>query len=140
MKKTVIHIPEPCREDWDAMKQGEREAYCEVCSKNVKDLTSYSLIELTQYFEDLKDGTCVRLPSNQLELPIVPSQNVTQASSMFNLTAGLVFASTLSLSPVIANSLNNLINRKMLHIYHLRILLLETHCADVFWHLIRVYL
>ena len=45
----MIHIPEPCSEKWNEMKNaGEYQRHCDVCKHNVHDLSGASFSEIKQ--------------------------------------------------------------------------------------------
>ncbi|WP_317193648.1 MULTISPECIES: carboxypeptidase-like regulatory domain-containing protein [Aequorivita] len=66
MKKSiVIKIPEPCHEDWAKMTATEKGKFCNICTKEVIDLTSKNDEELVKILTKSKD-TCGRVKTSQL--------------------------------------------------------------------------
>lgn len=66
MKKSIIiHIPEPCHEDWAKMTATEKGKFCDVCTKEVFDFTSKTDEELVKILTENKNA-CGRLKKSQL--------------------------------------------------------------------------
>jgi len=66
MKKSIIiKIPEPCHEDWAKMTATEKGKFCNICTKEVIDLTSKNDEELVKILTKSKD-TCGRVKTSQL--------------------------------------------------------------------------
>ncbi|SRX55650.1 carboxypeptidase-like regulatory domain-containing protein [Aequorivita sp. CIP111184] len=66
MKKSiVIRIPEPCHEDWVKMTATEKGKFCNVCTKEVVDLTSKTDEELVKILTRNKN-TCGKVKKSQL--------------------------------------------------------------------------
>lgn len=66
MKKSIIiSIPEPCHEDWAKMTATEKGKFCNVCTKEVVDLTSKTDEELVKILTTNKDA-CGRVKKSQL--------------------------------------------------------------------------
>ncbi len=67
MKKSiVIRIPEPCHEDWAKMTATEKGKFCDVCTKEVVDLTSKTDEELVKILTKSKNA-CGRVKKSQLD-------------------------------------------------------------------------
>ncbi len=67
MKKSIIiRIPEPCHEDWAKMTVTEKGKFCDVCTKEVVDLTSKADEELVKILTKSKN-TCGRVKKSQLD-------------------------------------------------------------------------
>ncbi|MGL4631700.1 MAG: TonB family protein [Leadbetterella sp.] len=62
-----INIPEPCSEDWNAMKIGFNSRFCASCSKNVMDFTNISRRGILEYlFVNHNKNACGRIRDSQL--------------------------------------------------------------------------
>ncbi|MCW3169602.1 hypothetical protein OMO38_13835 [Chryseobacterium sp. 09-1422] len=60
-----VTIPKPCHENWEAMTPNEKGRFCQLCSKNVRDFTNSSDMEI---IEDLsgESDTCGNFRVDQL--------------------------------------------------------------------------
>ncbi len=71
MKKSVtIRIPEPCHEDWNKMTTTEKGKFCQVCTKEVVDLTNKSDEQLYKLLAN-SQNTCGRVKKSQLNREII---------------------------------------------------------------------
>ncbi len=70
----LLHIPEPCHENWDAMTQKEKGKYCQSCNKIVIDFSVMSDRQVIEYFKKTTGKTCGRFNNDQLQRPIVEPQ------------------------------------------------------------------
>ena len=68
--KTKITLPEPCNEDWNKMTPTEKGAFCSLCSKEVKDFTKSSDIEILKIIEESENQICGHITNNQLNRPL----------------------------------------------------------------------
>jgi len=68
MKGIKIDIPNPCQEDWNKMKIGLDQRFCDSCQKNVIDFTQKSRSEILSYLL-INSGqkTCGRINKSQLD-------------------------------------------------------------------------
>lgn len=65
--KYKITIPEPCKEDWQAMTPEESGRFCSVCTKGVIDFTNKSEKEIQTYLQQNKGkNLCGRFRNDQL--------------------------------------------------------------------------
>jgi TonB family protein len=62
------HVPNPCPENWEAMKIGLHSRFCENCKKDVVDFTNMSRQEiLEKIFSNYDKQTCGRFRKSQLD-------------------------------------------------------------------------
>jgi hypothetical protein len=63
----MIHIPDPCKEDFSKMTPTEKGAFCTKCSTDTYDFRNLSNNEINTIIKDNKGGhVCGRFTSNQL--------------------------------------------------------------------------
>lgn len=67
-KPPKISIPNPCTENWTAMKPDEKGRYCSACQTSVRDFTSFSDTELISFFQQTQIPACGRFAQRQLEV------------------------------------------------------------------------
>lgn len=60
-----LTIPKPCHENWEMMTVNEKDKFCSVCSKTVKDYTHFSDEELITSFQSANE-VCGRFTEDQL--------------------------------------------------------------------------
>lgn len=60
-----LTIPEPCHENWENMTLDEKGRFCAICSKTVRDFTSFSDEELVSQFAS-NEKSCGRFHKHQL--------------------------------------------------------------------------
>lgn len=68
--KTKITIPEPCNENWNEMTPTEKGAFCQLCSKEVKDFTKSTDQEILKVLETSKENICGHVSSTQINRPL----------------------------------------------------------------------
>lgn len=74
INKINITIPEPCRENWNAMTVSEKGKFCDLCQKNIIDFTSFSDKEILNYYNK-NSKICGRFSFEQLNRnPILPKE------------------------------------------------------------------
>lgn len=71
MKKTQLLLTNPCTENWGDMTPSAKGRYCEVCTKNIVDLTQKSDKELIEFFKKKNENVCGRLLASQLNRDLV---------------------------------------------------------------------
>ena len=70
-----LTVPDPCRQDWDKMKEDTGGKFCDQCSKQVIDFTTWTDTELYNYFYRRDEHVCGRFLSTQLNRSIrIPYQ------------------------------------------------------------------
>lgn len=70
MKETFqLEIKSPCQEKFDAMKPNANGSFCNLCTKNVIDLSNKSNYEIAKIITQSKDKNdiCARIKTSQLE-------------------------------------------------------------------------
>jgi len=70
MKNLKITIPEPCHEDWSKMTKTNKGKFCNSCTKEVFDFTTFSDEQLIKQFGKQGD-LCGRFTTNQLDRSLV---------------------------------------------------------------------
>lgn len=105
----LLHIPEPCHENWDAMTPQDKGRHCQSCNKIVVDFSVMSDRQVLEYFKTKIGKTCGRFNDDQLQRPLVephqkPSRwNYFVASILgFFITGKLVAQDRMLLGKVIA--------------------------------------
>jgi len=98
----IIRIPEPCHEDWSAMKPDEKGKFCNVCTKSVHDFSNKTDAEITKILLENKDQKiCGHFKKTQVNRSITISFNLNDlpknvsATKAFVIAAFLVFGSML---------------------------------------------
>lgn len=67
----VLHIPEPCHQNWDEMPPETKGRFCGSCQKIVVDFTQLSDEQVKNYLLDKKNtNTCGRFKASQLGRPL----------------------------------------------------------------------
>ncbi len=77
----LLHIPEPCHENWDAMTNADKGRHCQSCNKIVVDFSVMSDRQVLEYFKTTTGKTCGRFHDDQLQRPLIESQ---QKSTKWN--------------------------------------------------------
>ena len=70
----LLHIPEPCHENWDAMTEANKGRHCQSCNKIVVDFSVMSDRQVLEYFKTTTGKTCGRFNDDQLQRPLVEPQ------------------------------------------------------------------
>ena len=99
MSNKSLEISKPCNEQWKNMKPNDSGSFCELCSKNVVDLTKLSQNEISIIVKKSKGNLCGRVSEEQLEEPLLDLNTRKQFALPFsNIAAGLFIATSLTLS------------------------------------------
>ena len=97
-----ISIPKPCPESWENMHQTQKGKFCELCSKEVIDFTTWTDDEVIQYFENTQPSTpngttCGRLSTQQVErINQILQNQINQQPNLWQIFAWAFSASALS--------------------------------------------
>ncbi|MFN0080926.1 MAG: TonB-dependent receptor [Ferruginibacter sp.] len=68
MEKYLLHINEPCTENWQSMTTVEQGKFCSSCNKTVFDFTTATDNEIVKHIEAIKGELfCGRFENNQLD-------------------------------------------------------------------------
>ena len=68
MENYLIHINEPCTENWDSMTTAEQGKFCNQCNKTVFDFTTATDAEIVKHIDAMKgEMFCGRFEENQLD-------------------------------------------------------------------------
>ena len=87
MKKFQLSIPEPCHENWDAMKPAERGRFCGSCQKTVVDFTAMSDRQLAEFFKKPASSVCGRFHNDQLNREVeLPKKRIPWVKYFFQVT------------------------------------------------------
>lgn len=68
----LIHVPEPCHEDWDNMQPEANGRHCLQCCKTVVDFTGWEVDAIASYLKNAKGSTCGRFTVDQVQAPAPP--------------------------------------------------------------------
>lgn len=74
MSQQLLHIPEPCAENWNAMTPTSAGRHCAACAKTVVDFTQKTDAEMLALLAQAAGGTCGRFRAGQLARPLVPPE------------------------------------------------------------------
>ncbi|MGH1339821.1 MAG: hypothetical protein ACRBFS_27120 [Aureispira sp.] len=61
-----LTIHNPCQENWAEMSPTEQGKFCAACQKEVQDFTSFSFLEIKQFFEVVTGPICGHFNQQQL--------------------------------------------------------------------------
>ena len=68
MEKYLLHINEPCTENWESMSTAEQGKFCSHCNKTVFDFTTATDAEIVKHIKAMKgERFCGRFKENQLD-------------------------------------------------------------------------
>lgn len=68
MEKYLLHINEPCTQNWDSMTTAEQGKFCNQCNKTVFDFTTATDTEIVKHIEAMNGELfCGRFEENQLD-------------------------------------------------------------------------
>jgi hypothetical protein len=69
-----LHIPKPCKENWDAMHSAEKGRFCDVCQKQVFDFTNATIDEIKYYYDKNNGSLCGRISGKLLREQFLETQ------------------------------------------------------------------
>jgi hypothetical protein len=71
----LLHIPEPCTQQWAEMMDAAQGKFCAHCQKTVTDITGLSDAAIARLLAQQPDIHCIRARSTQLNRAIVPARS-----------------------------------------------------------------
>lgn len=105
----IIRIPEPCREDWNAMLPDEKGKFCNVCTKSVHDFSNKTDAEITKILLENKDQkVCGHFKKTQVNRPINITFNLSDLPKNISATKAFVIAVFLVFGSVLFSCTNQL--------------------------------
>ncbi|XOV69231.1 MAG: carboxypeptidase-like regulatory domain-containing protein [Fluviicola sp.] len=88
-KKYQLSIPEPCKEDWNAMPLNGKGRDCAKCERNIRDFTKMSDNELIGILTSEKN-VCGRFTAQQLDRPLLKeNRGLIPTFNLYAVAAGL---------------------------------------------------
>ncbi len=93
----LLHIPEPCHENWDAMTNADKGRHCQSCNKIVVDFSVMSDRQVLEYFKTTTGKTCGRFHDDQLQRPLIePHQKSTKWNYLIASILGFIMTGRLA--------------------------------------------
>jgi hypothetical protein len=83
--QSIITIPTPCHEDWNAMTPNNQGRHCGSCAKTVVDFTTWQPHDILLHFKSNKN-VCGRFTENQLNETIPTQEDFVKQISYFNIS------------------------------------------------------
>ena len=68
MKNAVLHVPNPCSQEWNKMTPQEKGRFCGSCNKTVVDFTKMENEEILSYLKNQPGKTCGYFLPHQVEV------------------------------------------------------------------------
>jgi hypothetical protein len=81
---SIITIPTPCHEDWNAMTPNEQGRHCGSCVKTVVDFTTWQPLAILEHFET-NVNVCGRFKTDQLNEPIPTAEDFVKQIAYFKI-------------------------------------------------------
>ena len=91
MQKYIVKINSPCNQDWSQIKVNQAGRFCELCSKNVVDFTSYSDSRLQETLLKSDNSICGKLKASQLNRALNSQKATNKLSRLISVLTGLTF-------------------------------------------------
>ncbi|WP_026905553.1 hypothetical protein [Pedobacter glucosidilyticus] len=77
MEKLQLKLTSPCTQQWSDIERADGVHYCDVCQKNILDLTTSTDAELLQFFKNKRENVCGRVSASQLNRELlIPSSKI----------------------------------------------------------------
>ncbi|QKG53958.1 hypothetical protein [Hymenobacter sp. BRD67] len=70
-RATLLRLPQPCPESWDAMTPASGGRHCAACQKTVIDFSQKTDAEILSVLWQVAGETCGRLRADQLNRPLL---------------------------------------------------------------------
>lgn len=68
--KAILHVPEPCAENWEIMAPENHGRHCTVCEHTVTDFTNWEIADIAAYLQARTgERICGRFRNDQLQQP-----------------------------------------------------------------------
>jgi hypothetical protein len=83
--QSIITIPSPCHQDWNAMTPKDQGRHCGSCAKTVVDFTTWLPQDILLHFKSNKN-VCGRFTADQLNEPIPTQEDFVKQISYFNIS------------------------------------------------------
>lgn len=94
-KPAIIHIPEPCKEDWAGMSPTQKGRHCAKCDRVIRDFSTFSDTQLMAMLKQNQGKICGRFHASQVNRVLVPMQTGPAAMvRKFWLWMGLFFTAS----------------------------------------------
>jgi TonB-dependent SusC/RagA subfamily outer membrane receptor len=91
MSKYLLHINEPCSQNWDEMTATEKGRFCSNCKKTVFDFTSATDNEIVNHIKAMKDEIfCGRFEEQQLDRWIITNSLETSNKKLYQLLLSFI--------------------------------------------------
>src|ERR1051325_4686714 len=90
--KPVIHINEPCDENWHRMQKNGTGRHCLSCNKTVTDLSRLSDEELLSFLQNRKGNECGRFRAGQVRTPGLSRKFKFRIAAFFTLALSRLFS------------------------------------------------
>jgi hypothetical protein len=83
--QSIITIPTPCHEDWNAMHPNELGRHCDSCVKTVVDFTNWQPQAILKHINS-NENVCGRFTADQLNEPIPSAENFVKQIAYFKIS------------------------------------------------------
>jgi hypothetical protein len=83
--QTIITIPTPCHEDWNAMHPNELGRHCDSCVKTVVDFTNWQPQAILKHLNS-NETVCGRFTADQLNEPIPSAEDFVKQIAYFKIS------------------------------------------------------
>ncbi|MBI1835654.1 MAG: hypothetical protein HYR91_00160 [Flavobacteriia bacterium] len=93
-QKYSLNITNPCRENWKEMSESDVGKFCNICVKDVIDLTNLSDNELIKIIENSNGKLCGRLYQNQLDRILIQTSPTKFSPKFHQIMTGLLLISS----------------------------------------------
>jgi len=86
----ILHIPEPCLEEWHEMRPDGDGRYCTHCAKTVTDFTHMTDAEIIAMLQSREGKLCGRVRNDQLNRPLLAEPAARSANKLRELLAAFL--------------------------------------------------
>lgn len=93
--KAILHVPEPCAENWETMTPEIQGRHCAVCAHTVTDFTGWEIADIAAYLQARAgERICGRFRNDQLRQPfdlkILAPQVISWQGNRFHKMAAVI--------------------------------------------------